>query len=302
MSAAALVLAAAIAAHAPEQGFSVEALAIGAATATPDPAQARERAAATDRLRARFVLDPGAAWRSLSGDERERLRLAWGPGDPATGAALVWFMRGAIVRVAGEDLSGLHNPLADVWLVLRWRTVGGGLRLSDAFLVPGDQFRPDGMPGWPQRSEPYAAALAAASAEAAVGFVSLPDRLSSDALVDAIAGQRETLRAQALATIRPWLGSLRRWGPGWAALRARLVATDAGDPALSSLPQLVRATMAPAGSIERPDGVSLLVVSPLYPSLFAALEWPDSAATGTPTIRLLDLGARSAAGASGGSQ
>lgn len=287
----------------PVGGFSADDLAgrAGAHGNSRVATATRRRAAATDMLRAAFVLDMASAWRGLAPDERAQLRLAVGPDAPLTAPAMGWFMHGASVRLAGRELAGLYNPIADVWLVLHWRTSGGAPRIAAAFLVPGGALRPaDEAGAWSERDGPYAAALATADAQAAARFLALGEAWPAEALVDRLARERGALRDGAFARITPWLGGLRSWqrSPAWTRLQSRLVAADGFAATLASMPLAVRRSLVPLGAIQRADGGSLLLGSPLAPGRIVAVDDPE----GRPGVQLVDLNgaARQALAAGGG--
>lgn len=261
----------------------------------------RRRAATTDMLRAAFVLDMAGAWQGLAPDERAQLRLAIGPEHATTAAALGWFMYGTAVHLAGEELAGLYNPIADVWLLLHWRRSAGAPRIAAAFLVPGAALRPDAEAGrWSESDGPYAAALATADSRAAARFRELGEAGPAYALVDWLAPRRMALRQQAFAQITPWLGGLQNWrrSSNWRRLQNRLVAADRFAASLASVPPDVRRSLIPLGALRRADGVALLLGSPLAPGRLVAVDNPEARA---PAIQLVDLtgGALPAAGAGG---
>jgi hypothetical protein len=277
----------------PTPGFSVEALADRAAPPA-SLADARERAAESDSLRAAFTLDPAAAWRTLSDGEAETLHRALGPDRPLSDADLTWFMRSAAVRVAGDDLAGLYNPLADVWLLLRFARSGGVLRVADAALVAGDVLRPRAeAASWTSSAGLYGVALAEADSRAAARFAVLPAVASSDLLFNALTERREEQRGRALSAIRRWVASLSPWGSNqargdaWRALHPDLSEGGPGAGAAARLPMAVRASLAPAAAIEGPDGPSLLLVSPLYPSLYVTADYDP--ALSRPQLAILNL-------------
>lgn len=288
----------------PAGGFSADDLAgrMSGAADTRIAGATRERAAATDMLRAAFVLNMAAAWRGLAPDDRGQLRLAVGPEAPVTAPALGWFMHGASVRLSGRELAGLYNPIADVWLVLHWRSSAGAPRIAAAFLVPGAALRPaDEAVGWNTSDGPYAAALATADARAAARFIELGEAGPPEALVDRLARERVALRGRAFAQIVPWLGGLQSWqrSAGWTRLQPRLVAADGFAASLSSLPAAVRRSLIPLGAIQRADGGSLLLGSPLAPGRIVGIDNPE----GRASVQLVDLtGAARPAAATGGSR
>ncbi|MEI9905018.1 MAG: hypothetical protein WDN06_14435 [Asticcacaulis sp.] len=159
---AALVLA--LPAHAADtKGFTAGDLTAAARAGRPDPAMAdaREQLAHTEAMRAAFVLSPAArgnccpptkraisAWRSA--------HLGRWATTPCNGSCA-----GASSSANSGDVTGLYNPIADVWLVLRWQRVGGAPRIADAVFLPGSALRDstDRTP-WTERPAAYADALA----------------------------------------------------------------------------------------------------------------------------------------------
>jgi len=286
-------------------GFSAEELARRTATADTAEASApragltpeqRERGAQSDTLRAGFVLDPAVAWETLSPDEADVLHRAFGPDRATAGAEIAWFMRGAAVRAAGEDLAGLYHPVADVWLLLHWERAGGVPRVIDAALVPGDALRPPAeAAAWTGDGRNYALALAEADARATARFAALPTVTDSGFLFAALAADRPVHRERALAALRQWVGSLASWAvepvrrDAWRALHADLSRGGATAGPAASLPMAVRASLAPAAAIEGPDGVSLLLVSPLYPTLYVTADFGPAGAGGRPQLSILNL-------------
>ena len=127
-------------------GFTADDLSNAARAGAEDQATvtARQLAAATDTLRAAFVLNPETAWTTLTRDERNTLQTALGPDVIHRPVELAWLMRGAAVRVgnaqAGE-ISALYNPVGDAWLLLGWARASVEWRVINAALVPGSRLR-----------------------------------------------------------------------------------------------------------------------------------------------------------------
>ena len=92
----AVCLAVSTSAFAAPGGFTADDMAVAARVGQEDGAiaTARELAAATDTLRAAFVLNPETAWTILSSDERAVLQSALGPDAINRAVELAWLMRG----------------------------------------------------------------------------------------------------------------------------------------------------------------------------------------------------------------
>ena len=281
------------------RGFSTRDMESAARTTIdPDLAEAREKRAEADTLRAAFVLDPTAAAAVLSEDERVVLDTAFGPPTQLRDAELRWFMRSASVRVTpgSKGMSGLYNPIADVWLLLDWSRVGGSWRLIEAALVPGAELRPEPeSASWRDAPGLYTVALANAKALAAARFDQLPEVTANKDLFAALAARRRTLQRRSFERIDAMLGSVGTWirdpAHSWAALRREVVEGKAA-PTMSSLPLpiVVRASLTPAAAIMRPDGASLLLVSPLDPDIVVTADFADTSSTGRATLGLINLG------------
>lgn len=286
-------LALAVPAHAgdtPTKGFTAGDLKSAAAqTARPSPAlgDAREFAAQAEVVRAAFVLKPAAGWSVLTPSEARILRLAFGPGRPLGDDAIQWFMRGASASAGNGDMVGLYNPLADVWLVLRWDRIGGSPRIRDAVFLPGRAVEGGDGQGWTQSSGPYADALAHNAAVAHIAFTTL----DSYAFFDAFDNVRGPAGNEAYASVTAWMGSLRPWGEDkthlkqWRALHKDLAEGRTGGN-VAALPPRVRATLVPMGAITTADGPALLLVSPLAPQMIVAADYSGH---GKPRLSLVNL-------------
>ncbi len=289
-----LALALAVPAHAANpppntKGFTAGDLSAAARASRPSPAlaDAREFAAQTEVVRAGFVLDPAGAWGLLSPSEARTLHAAFGPQRAYGDDAIQWFMRGAQASAGNGDMTGLYNPLADVWLVLRWDRIGGRPRIADAVFLPGSAVNGGGGQTWTQSPGPYADALARNASVARVAFA----LLDSGPFFDAFAPARATAGDQACQSVKAWMGSLRPWGEAkahlkqWQALHKDL-ATGRTGGTVAALPPRVRATLVPMGAITSADGPALLLVSPLAPQMVVAADYSGH---GKPRLSLINL-------------
>lgn len=281
-------------------GFTADDLTTAAKAGAEDPATvtARQLAAATDTLRAAFVLNPETAWTTLTRDERNTLQTALGPDVINRPVELAWLMRGAAVRVgnaqAGE-ISALYNPVGDAWLLLGWARASGEWRVINAALVPGSRLRrKDEVSDWTKQSGSMLEALAASHAGALDRFVALTDNESANNLFIALAATRAEDRAAVYARADQWLATLAGWkrdaarAKSWADLRAILVEGEANAGSVARLPAPVRASLIPVGAIAQEDGAALLLVSPLYPELMVEADF-DGSGTNFKSLTLLNL-------------
>ncbi|MEI9905452.1 MAG: hypothetical protein WDN06_17055 [Asticcacaulis sp.] len=274
------------------KGFTAGDLAAAARAGRPDAAlaDAREHLAQTETLRAAFVLSPAGAWTLLSADEARTLRLAFGGQRPLGDGAVQWFMRGASGVSNGDGLTGLYNPIADVWLTLRWQRIGGSMRIVDAAFTPGALVRDsDDDTPWTEAPGAYADALAHGTAAARISFRGLP----GEPFFRTTGPIRGVAADQAFATVTRWMETLRPWGEDktrlaqWKTMHRQLAEGKVGGT-LADLPPRVRATLAPMAAITRPDGVSLLLMSPLAPNLVVAADY-GADGKGEPGWELVNL-------------
>ncbi len=259
--------------------------------------RARVLRAQTDTLRAGLVLNPDLANAALTRDEQAALRVAIGPRTSRTSAQLSWLARGARVAVAPgpePEVSGLYNPIADAWLLLRWQSVAGAWRIDAARLVPGPELRPiDEATFWADQHGALTDALQAAEARALRRFEELfRNAAAADGVFLAPVGRSAGSRAGVLRSCDRWLASLARWAtePGHLArvreLRAALgEGGDALPEEVRALPTQVRATFLPTAGLATDAGERLLWVSPLAPQLVLLTDsGAESAAVGAPAV------------------
>ena len=266
----------------PQGRFSADDLAARVAPHSFAREEGRVRTAAADLLRAELILDFDRGWLSRTRDEQAALRLALGPTTPELRPAIQWLLIGARPLPIGIDLIGYYNPLADVWLVTRWRFAPSGWRVDEAFLVPGIALRPARESSeWTEAQGSYGAALRQADARAVYRFSQAANGLGSGALRLTLAQRREDNIRAALAQIAPWLASLRRFQqdrPAWTALHAWLSSR-------TDLPPALRTTLIPVGTLAAPDGTALILMSPRAPSLAVLLGNPSAATTGGGSLQ-----------------
>ena len=258
--------------------------------------QARELAAATDTLRAAFVLNPDTAWTAMTADERAAVQGAFGNDVGARREELSWLMRSARVRVGtGEarDVSGLYSPVAQAWLLLRWARVGGQWRVTGAALIPARRLA--AATDWTERSEAPAAALALAAREADEDFASVTQYQAAPAIFEQLAATRAEDRDAVMTSCTKWVASIAGWRQNparfatWRGLHGELAEARGVPAAIARLPQPVRASLTPAASVATTTGTQLLIVSPLFPGLVVAADFPEG--NPTPTMALIDLDA-----------
>ena len=272
----------------PGQGFTATQLASAAREAERARPLQLERArvllAQSDTLRAGLVLNPDRVRAALTRDEQAALNVAIGPRTSRTPAQLAWLARGARVVVAPgpePEVSGLYNAIADAWLLLRWRNIGGAWRITAARLVPGAELRPaDEAAAWTDQSGTLTDALQAAEARALRRFEELfRSQASADGVFLAPGSGGLDARAAVLGSCDRWLASLVRWAtePGrQARIREVRAALGAGGNSLpedvQALPTNVRATFLPTAGLTTDAGERLLWVSPLAPQVMLATD------------------------------
>ena len=281
----AVCLAVSTSAFAAPGGFTADDMAVAARVGQEDGAiaTARELAAATDTLRAAFVLNPETAWTILSSDERAVLQSALGPDAINRAVELAWLMRGAAVRVgdlAAGPMTALYNPVGDGWLLLGWARVSGEWRLANAALVPGARLRLGDETGdWTVQPGYYLTALASSHDQALDRFVALTRNSSARELFLALVPTRTGDRAAVYERAGQWLNSLAGWkrDPDRAAayvhLRAMLAEGGKSAGPVANFPAPVRASLTPLGAITYEGGTSLLMASPLFPEITIAAEF-----------------------------
>lgn len=260
--------------------------------------QTRQLAAATDTLRAAFVLNPETAWTTLTPDERAALQAALGPDAIDKPVELAWLMRSASVRVgnlAAGPITALYHSVGDAWLLLGWARAAGEWRVINAALIPGSRLRSvDEAGDWTTASGSTLAALGAAHIGGLNRFVAMTDSSSADDLFIALAATQQEDSAAVYTRAGQWLGTLAGWkrdnerAKSYASLHASLVKGDASIGAAANLPTPVRASLTPVGAIAQGDGSALLMASPLFPELMVAANF-DAAGTSFKTLSLVNL-------------
>jgi hypothetical protein len=307
---AALVLASPLSAAAPTVGFTAVDMAEAAKRAAPEQwlGNARESYVQAEIVRAAFVQDASKAWATLSPDERAAMTSAIGPSSNRTGLELVWFLRNASTQATqmdGSRLTGYYNPLADVWMLVKWAQVGGTWRIGDAILVPASALSTHTQPTiWTQSPGGYVAALQTSFADATGKFGEQMVNYTPETVMKGLIAKRITLRTQALAQIDGWLGTLSNW---FTRPETRKATQQLGNQIIhgnereaaqvATLPAIVRSSLSPAGVVKRPSGLSVLLISPLYPRLIVTADYRGDDVRQKPTLGLITLGGASTIGA-----
>lgn len=274
-------------------GFTEEQLAAAARVAVaetaPQAPAMRAVAERSEQLRVLLAVAQDQVATGLPAEERRTLTIAFGPPTPDRDIVLAWLMRGGHLAVASPELSGIYNPFADGWLLLRWQFVGGSPRLAQAALATGRLLR--GGAGAPEAAGemPFSQALVARRLGALTGF----SRVLED---PGVAGffllypQLQVSEAEAvLAAARREVGALAQWSrtnPESLALLQHVI--DQGeDPALLSIPSRLRADLGPIALAATPQGTEVVLQSPAYPTrcLFAGFAGPGD----VPQLFALDL-------------
>ena len=275
-------------------GFTADGLAAAARSAVaeiaPDAAARSAVAARSERLRALLAVAQDRAGAQLAPDEWRALTAAFGPPQEDRDILASWLARGGQVAVADPQWSGIYNPLADGWLVLRWQQVGGAPRLAEAMLASGPLLRGGEAPVAGLEAMPFAQMLAARRRASLAAFPQLAREAGLFRANWPLLRVREG--ETVLAAARQQVGALAQWSrDNPAALRALDRLLSRGDhPALLPFPARLREALGPVGVVATGDGGAELVLqAPAYParSLFAG--FPPGA--GPPQLFALDLAA-----------
>jgi hypothetical protein len=146
-------------------GFTPESLAEAAraavAEAAPDAAATRAAAARSERIRAVLAVAQDRSFEELTSSELRALTAAFGPPSEDRDILISWLARGGEVVAANAELTGIYNPHADGWLLLRWHHVGGAPRLATAMLASGALLRGGAEAALDRADMPFAQALVA---------------------------------------------------------------------------------------------------------------------------------------------
>lgn len=282
-------LALAVPASAQSGGFTEAQLAdaaqSAAAEAAPHAAAIRSAAMRSERLRAVLAVAMDQAPTQLTREELRLVTTALGPPTVDRDILLGWLMRGGSVTAAGPDLTGIYNPFADGWLILRWNHVGGAPRLTDAALVTGASLRGGLDAPFATADVPFAQALVA---RRMVTMAAL-DGLSADYLFRHLAPFRSAQAQVALASARGQVGALAQWSrehPGSLTLLERAI-DRRDDPALLSFPSYLSRDLGPAAVVATATGDELALLAPAFPTRGLFAQFPADG--GQPVLFALDL-------------
>jgi hypothetical protein len=229
--------------------------------------------AATESVRRGLAVDASELLTRPFIAEGGALSTALGPIDPASMPLLSRFATNAIARAAGPEATGLYNPIADVWLLMRWRMQNGRPILTSAVWADGGALRGDDVRWW-DASGSFGDALVGGWQRSAAAF---------DQRFRAAGTMPPLAPLDARATVARRLAQLEQGVLGVEAdsrLASRLERarrthlanprSSAGDPValqVDALPATIRASTRLAAVFRRPNGLSAAYASPLRPDL-----------------------------------
>jgi hypothetical protein len=217
--------------------------------------------------------------------ELRALTVALGSPSEDRDILLSWLMRGGEVAIADAGLTGIYNPFADGWLLLRWDHVGGAPHLAEAMIATGTTLRGGTTAPLDQADMPFAQALVARRLQSLAMF----EVLDSESLLRLYPAIRAGETDLVLRNARLQAGALAEWSRANAPALRQLdrAISRADDPALLAFPDRVRDALSPTALVSTPDGTELVLASPVYParSLFARF----AASGGEPELFRLDL-------------
>lgn len=282
-----------------QSGFTPEQLAEAAESAVaqtaPDAAAMQQAAERSERLRAMLAVAMDQSANRLGRAELRALTVALGPPSEDRDILLSWLMRGGEVAIADAGLTGIYNPHADGWLLLRWQQVGGTPRLMQAALVSGRLLRGGTEAPLDRADIPFSQALVARRLTAHASLETLTGVMPVDRFFLALPAIRVFEAEAVLAAARTQVGALAQWSrENPAALSAIDRALRRGDdPALRALPERVRTALSPMAMVATPAGHELVLQSPMYPAraLFARFE-----SGAAPALFSLDLAPQTGSG------
>jgi len=225
-------------------------------------------AAQTEFLRALLAVDMANASRAIPADDLRIVSAAFGPPAQDRDILVNWLMRGGQAFATREGLSGIYNPLADAWLLLGWRPVGADARLVWAALVEGEVLREAGQPDWSEGQGALGNELERAADQSSAAFLAIPETLGTGGLVELVETYRGLQGALVLDRVRDMGGALASWSAANPAAlqRLRVAIERKRDKALRELPDPVRESLSPMAALTGPDGVILVLQSPIDPS------------------------------------
>ncbi|MCX7864843.1 MAG: hypothetical protein N2423_07400 [Novosphingobium sp.] len=231
------------------------------------PVSPAKIAARSESLRMALAIDMEAIPNALLREELEVLTAAFGPPTEDRDILASWLMRGGLVTATGEGLSGIYNPLADAWLLMGWRKIGGSARLVWAALTKGHMLRPANQPDWVESGGPLDDELFRVSRQSLSSLASVPDELGTDGLVELVERFRGAEGGMVLDRARAMAGALA----GWASANTNLLkhvnaeALSCSCRALRALPMRTRETLSPLAVLSGPEGEVLVLQSALEP-------------------------------------
>ena len=262
--------------------------------------QAKESVLHAEILRAKFVIDGNKTWETLSFDEAFILAQALGPKSAENDIALAWFFRTSstqATRYDGSNVTGFYNPIADVWLLVKWAKIGGALRIADAILTPTTGFdAANGAIDWTQNTANYGSALRQTYFSKREVFGALTQEYSSDTIFEKLEADRDLLRNQSFEKLSQWVSALgalvndESTKENIRNIRNTLIeAKGRNTDSFGGLPLSVRSTLEPAAIISRKDGKSIILISPLYPLSIVSADFEGSDLNGAPKFNQIDL-------------
>jgi hypothetical protein len=263
-------------------GFSPKDL--EAAANLPDSAgrdtQTAALVAQTEALRIGLATETKASLAKLSDAERAALTAALGTLDDRRTYQMAWYMAGALTRAGANGASETHlyNPLAQMWITLRWSQQTGG---TPQLLGVSAKIARD-VPDWTAGAGSYLAAFADSYAVASPRSTatSAPEGLFTEA--------------------DRWIGGLASWTlipERKAAILDVSKIIRSGHAAkygnagakIDTLPRLVRASFAPVTGFRRSTGGSVLLGSPLYPNLIIAADFDAAPRPNLQGLTIINL-------------
>lgn len=236
-------------------------------TSGENPVAPDRIAARSESLRSALALEMGLIQEELSREELAILTAAFGPPTEDRDIIASWLMRGGLTTATDQGLSGIYNPLADAWLLMGWRTVGGSPRLVWAALAKGHMLRPADQPDWVESDGLLDDELSRISRQSLNSLSSVPDQLGTDGLVELVERFRGAEGKVVFDRARAMVGALAGWSSANTNLLKRVNAevVSCSCRALRALPMRIRETLSPLALLSGPEGEILVLQSALDP-------------------------------------